>query len=198
LAGVESGRAFVGIICRGGELSDLKISFLLAIVVVSSLVLGTVGVHASQNTGFGFNASNISGISGSVSLTGGGAFSLADFIHSGGGFRCVDTVDKGPFALSNHGEAGCQAGEGVRWDAKELLASFQFKCFGADTPHTASTGDQIVVMKSDFYKASNGVHESFSDVPMIVSAVDLRPDLDGNQNVWIAGVGCGSAIVHFS
>jgi hypothetical protein len=177
---------------------SLKMSYILAIIVVSSVVLGTVGVHASENTGFGFNASDISGISGSVRLTGGGSFSLPDFIHSGGGFRCVETVNKGPFALSNHGEAGCQAGEGVRWDAKELLSSTQFKCFGADTPNTATTGDQTVVMKSDFYKASNGVNESFSDVPMIVSAVDLRPDLDGSQNVWIAGVGCGSALVHFS
>ena len=180
-----------------GESSNLKISYLLGIVAVSSIILGSAGVHASHNTGFGFNASDISGISGSVSLTGGGAFSLPDVIHSGGGFRCVETVDKGPFALSNHGETGCQAGEGVRWDATELLASTQFKCFAADTPHTATTGDQTLVMKSDFYKASNGVHESFSDVPMIVSAVDLRPDLDGNQNVWISGVGCGSAIVHF-
>jgi hypothetical protein len=176
----------------------LKFSHLLAIVVVSSVVLGTVGVHASSNTGFGFNATDISGISGRVRLTGGGSFSLPDLIHSGGGFTCVETVNKGPFVLSNHGEAGCQAGEGVRWDAKELLSSIQFKCFGADTPHTATTGDQTVVMKSDFYEASNGVHESFSDVPMIVSAVDLRPDLSGNQNVWIAGVGCGSAIVNFS
>src|SRR5713101_6443745 len=176
----------------------MKISYILAIIAVSSIVLGTASVHASRNTGFGFHASAISGISGSVFLTGGGSFRLSDFIHSGGGFRCVETVNKGPFALSNHGEAGCQAGEGVRWDAKELLSSFAFKCFGADTPHTASTGDQAVVMKSDFYKASNGVHESFSDVPMIVSAVDLRADLDGNQNVWISGVGCGSAIVHFS
>jgi len=176
----------------------MKMIRLCIAALLFGVILSTPGVHATGRTGFGFNASDISGISGSVRLTGGGAFILPDSIHSGGGFRCVDTVDKGPFALSNHGEAGCQAGEGVRWDATELLSSFQFKCFGADTPHTASTGDQTVVMKSDFYKASNGVHESFSNVPMIVSEVDLRPDLDGNQNVWIAGVGCGSAIVHFS
>ncbi len=174
-----------------------KLELCIALILFG-VILSTPGVHATGRSGFGFNASDISGISGSVRLTGGGSFSLPDSIHSGGGFRCVETVDKGPFALSNHGEAGCQAGEGVRWDATELLSSTQFKCFGADTPHTATTGARTVVMKSDFYKASNGVHESFSDVPMIVSAVDLRADLDGDQNVWISGVGCGSAIVHFS
>jgi len=173
-------------------------------VVIFSVILSMPGVHATSRTGFGFNARNISGISGSVFLTGGGAFSLPDFIHSGGGFSCTETVSAGPFAndLNTNGKPekgpGCQAGEGVRWDAAELLATVQFKCFGADTPHTATTGDQTVVMKSDFYEAGNGIHESFADVPMIVSAVDLRADLDGVQNVWIAGVGCGSAIVNFS
>ena len=174
------------------------------ILLLFGIILATPCVQATGRHGFGFNASNITGISGSVFLTGGGAFSLPDFIHSGGGFSCTSSVSAGPFANDLNTKSrleqgpGCQTGEGVRWDAAELLASVQFKCFGADTPHTATTTDKTVVMKSDFYEASNGIHESFADVPMIVSAVDLRADLDGVQNVWIAGVGCGSAIVHFN
>jgi hypothetical protein len=33
---------------------------------------------------------------------------------------------------------------------------------------------------------------------MIVSADDIAPDISGDQNVWIQGVGCGSAKVHFN
>jgi hypothetical protein len=33
---------------------------------------------------------------------------------------------------------------------------------------------------------------------MIVSADDIAPDIEGVQNVWVQGVGCGSATVHFS
>src|SRR5713101_5279638 len=161
------------------------------------VILSTPGVHAASRNGFGFNATNVSGISGKVSITGGGAYSLPDFVHSAGGFSCIETVNKGPFAndVNSNGPAeggpGCQAGEGVRWDTVELLPSVGFKCFGADTPHTATTGDKTVVLLADFYEASDGTHESFSNVSMIVSAVDIRLDLDGVQNVWIAGAGCG-------
>ncbi len=182
----------------------MKMIRLCIAALLFGVILSTPGVQATGHTGFGFNARDVSGISGKVSITGGGAFSLPDFIHSAGGFSCIETVDKGPFANDVNtngpveGGPGCQAGEGVRWDTVELLPSFQFKCSGADTLHTATTGDETVVLKADFYEASNGIHESFSNVPMIVSAVDIRADLDGAQNVWIAGVGCGSAIVHFS
>jgi hypothetical protein len=33
---------------------------------------------------------------------------------------------------------------------------------------------------------------------MIVSADDIAPDAAGIQNVWIQGVGCASAVAHFS
>ncbi len=176
----------------------MKISYLSACILLFGILLATPGVHATGHHAFGFNASDVSGISGRISITGGGAYSLPDFVHSAGGFSCVETVDKGPFATGNNNNLPCQAGEGVRWDTVELLPSVQFKCFAADTPHTATTGDKTVVLKADFYEASDGTHESFSAVPMIVSAVDLRPDLAGNQNVWIAGAGCGSATVSFN
>ncbi len=182
----------------------MKMSYLSTSVLLFGILLATPGVHATSNQAFGFNASDVSGISGKISITGGGAYNLPGFVHSAGGFSCIATVNKGPFAndLNSNGPVeggpGCQAGEGVRWDTAELLPSVQFKCFGADTAHTATTGDKTVVLKADFYEASDGTHESFSNVPMIVSQVDIRPDLNGSQNVWIAGVGCGSAIVSFN
>jgi hypothetical protein len=30
-----------------------------------------------------------------------------------------------------------------------------------------------------------------------VSATDIAPDIPGLQNLWVQGVGCGTAIVHF-
>jgi hypothetical protein len=33
---------------------------------------------------------------------------------------------------------------------------------------------------------------------MIVSATDIARDRGGLQNLWIEGVGCGTAIVNFS
>ncbi len=182
----------------------MKNSKLSIILLLFGIVLATPGARAASMHGFGFMASDVGGISGKVFLTGGGSFRLPDTVHSGGGFKCIETVTAGPFAndLNTEGRLekgpGCQAGEGVRWDTVELLPSIPFKCSGADTPHTASTDDKTVVMKADFYEASNGNEESFADVPMIVSAGDIRPDLDGAQNVWIAGVGCGSAVVHFN
>ena len=182
----------------------MKTVYAISVILLVGIVLSTPGAHAVRIDAFGFNAANVSGISGAVRVTGGGMYKLPDRIVSAGGFRCIDTVTGGPFANDlnsdgpREGGPGCQAGEGVRWDTVELLASTNFKCTAADTPHTASTNDKTVVLKADFYEASDGNDESFGNVPMIVSAVDLRPDLDGQQNVWIAGVGCGSAIVHFN
>jgi hypothetical protein len=128
-----------------------------------------------------------------VSLTGGGAFDLTtDFVRSAGGFSCLETVNQGPLA-------GCLAGQGVRWDTAELLPSTTFKCTGAANERlkTASTSDRTVVLQADFYRAGDANDESFT-AQMIVSATDIAPDIDGLQNLWVQGVGCGTAIVHFS
>ena len=152
---------------------------------------------ARGNVGFGFNARDISGISGAVTLTGGGAYrpdsagSAAQFVHSGGGFRCTDDIG-GTGLLS-----GCLTGQGVRWDTAGLLASTVFKCTAADSPKMAVTGDNRVVLAADFYRAGDGNDESFN-ANMIVSETDIDPNVTGDQNVWIQGVGCGSATVHFS
>jgi hypothetical protein len=49
------------------------------------------------------------------------------------------------------------------------------------------------VLQADFYRAGDGNDESFT-AQMIVSETDIAPGV----NLWIQGVGCGKAIVHFS
>ena len=61
----------------------------------------------------------------------------------------------------------------------------------------ATTGEDTVVLRADFYRAGDGNDESFT-ANMIVSTQDLDPHIGGVQNVWVQGVGCGTAIVHFS
>src|SRR6266542_1153516 len=95
--------------------------------------------------------------------------------------------------------SGFPAGQGVRWDTEALLASTGFKCTGAagEARKTATTGHGTVVLQSDFYRAGDGIDESFR-AQLIVSQHDIAPDIPGVQNVWVQGIGCGSAIVHFS
>jgi hypothetical protein len=147
-----------------------------------------------SQVGFGFN-----GVAGVVILTGGGSFDIATAtnivpgdtrITGGGGFRCTDNVNGGPLA-------GCAAGEGVRWDSVQLLASSNFKCSGADIVRSAATGSRTAVLIADFYRAGDGNKDSFT-APMIVSEDDIAEDLPGVQNLWIQGVGCGAAVVSFS
>lgn len=151
----------------------------------------------NDRSGFGFNGTVV-GSNGTLFLTGGGSFqgSAASNtvptdtrIASGGGFRCVVGVVSGPLA-------GCATGEGVRWDAVQLLVSNNFRCSGADAVKVGFTSSTTVVMLADFYRAGDGNEESFR-APMIVSDVDIAPDVDGVQNLWVQGVGCGSAVVNF-
>jgi hypothetical protein len=161
-------------------------------LALGAVALAPSAAHASDgNTGFGFNAAQVAGApTGSVSLTGGGAFNVTTgFAHSAGGFRCTTDVQQGPLA-------GCLAGQGVRWDTASLLPSTGFTCTGEAEP-AAHTGDSTVVLSADFYRAGDGNDESFT-AKMIVSADDFAPNEPGVQNVWVQGVGCGSAIVHFS
>jgi hypothetical protein len=77
--------------------------------------------------------------------------------------------------------------------------STNFKCTGSalEPLKTAITDENTVGLDADFYRAGDGNDESFT-AQMIVSAEDLAPDIGGIQNVWIQGVGCGSAITNFS
>lgn len=159
---------------------------------------------ASGQVGVGFNAPAISGFlpSGKVFLTGGGAYTPksasnldpeSGFVRSNGGFRCLEDVGQGPLQ-------GCLSGQGVRWDTDGLLESTGFKCTGAQTEpgKTAFTDEHTAVLLSDFYRAGDGNDASFKGVKVIVSDHDLAPEIDGDQNVWIEKVGCGSANVNFS
>jgi hypothetical protein len=156
-----------------------------------------------QRVGFGFNGT-VSGFpTGSVFLTGGGSYDrAANLVDAAGGFRCVESVLQGPLNTSiNPKDPGaCLAGEGVRWDTAALLTSTTFKCTGAATEalKTATTSDTTVVLKGDFYRASNGNDESFT-ANLIVSDGDIAPDVPGVQRLWVQGVGCGTAqAVNFS
>jgi len=149
---------------------------------------------ATGNVGFGLNARDISGLpTASATLTGGGSYNpVTGFVNSGGGFRCTSNIGQGPLA-------GCLSGEGVRWDTVELRRSTTFKCTGsaAEPLKTATTNENTVVLLADFYRAGDGIDESFT-AQLIVSADDIAPDIAGTQNVWIQGVGCASAIANFS
>ena len=111
-------------------------------------------------------------------------------VSSAGGFDCGTTVAQGPLA-------GCAAGEGVRWDTAQLLASTSFKCTGSGVAKPAVTGAHTAVLLADFYRAGDGDDESFT-AQMIVSDGDLADDISGVQNLWVQGVGCGTAIVNFN
>jgi hypothetical protein len=156
----------------------------------------------SPDAGFGFNGV-VSGFpAGRVFLSGGGTFDLdSGFVKSSGGFSCLQDVKQGPLSVSiNPDDPGpCLAGQGVRWDTAQLLTSTTFKCTGAVTEQLkpASTSDTRVVLQADFYRAGDANDESFT-AQIIVSATDIAPDIQGVQNLWVQGVGCGEAIVHFS
>lgn len=172
----------------------LRHAVLAVATAVVAVLLGSSAAFAStSNTGFGFIAPHISGASGAVFLTGGGAFdSTTGSVHSGGAFRCTSTVSSGPLA-------GCMQGQGVRWNSTSLLRSTPFKCTATDPSgvKTATTTNDTAVLQADFFRAGDGDHESFT-ANVIVSAHDIAPDVPGIQNAWVQGVGCGSALVHFS
>jgi hypothetical protein len=154
---------------------------------------------AGGRVGFGFNGT-VSGFpTGKVRLTGGGSFDQTGAsnvvptdtpVASGGGFDCVETVAQGPLSR-------CLEGQGVRWDTAQLLASTNFKCTGADAAKPATTNSHTAVLLADFYRAGDGNDESFT-AQMIVSDGDLAPEIPGVQNLWVQGVGCGTAIVNFN
>jgi len=154
---------------------------------------------ASGRAAFGFNGDASGFPTGAVRLTGGGSYvpgTASNIVPgettvvSSGGFDCTVTVAQGPLA-------GCQAGQGVRWDTAQLLASTTFKCTGADGAKVATTGAGTAVLLADFYRAGDGNDESFT-AQMIVSQSDLAPEIPGIQTLWVQGVGCGEANSHFN
>lgn len=170
--------------------------------IVSPLNQPSASANGQRRVGFGFNTT-VSGFpTGKVFLTGGGSFDRSGHQAEGnGGFRCLESVMQGPLSVSiNPSDVGpCLAGEGVRWDTASLLDSTTFKCTGAQAEplKTALTGDHVVVLQSDFYRAGDGNDESFT-AKIIVSDQDIAPDFPG-MNMWVQNVGCGVAqSVNFS
>jgi hypothetical protein len=154
---------------------------------------------AVARSGFGFNGSVSGAPTGVIRLTGGGSFDPGSAsntvpaetaVAASGGFDCTAGVAQGPLA-------GCATGEGVRWDTAQLLVSSPFRCTGADALKTATTDSRTAVLRADFYRAGDGEEQSFT-AAMFVADRDLAPDLPGVQNLWVQGVGCGTADVHFN
>ena len=179
------------------------LSLLIAALACTESVTPTDPVEASfkaaGRSAFGFNGSASGFPTGAVRLTGGGSYDPATASNTvpsttsatlGGGFDCSITVAQGPLN-------GCQEAEGVRWDTVQLLASTTFKCTGADAAKVATTGAGTAVLIADFYRAGDGIDESFT-AQMIVSDTDLAPEIPGTQTLWVQGVGCGPANGHFN
>ena len=195
-AGMLALAALAGVACNDSSTAPASTSYSASGLPQLSAAAGSGG---GARSGFGFNG-RVSGFpTGAVFLTGGGSFDAATAsnvmpsetdVKSGGGFRCTAAVAQGPLA-------GCATGEGVRWDTAQLLASTTFKCTGADAGKRIATGAGTVVLLADFYRAGDGIDESFT-AQMIVSDTDIAPDIPGNQTLWVQGVGCGEALVHFN
>jgi len=195
-AGMLALAALAGVACKDYSTAPATPSYSTSGLPELSVAAG----HGDRaRSGFGFNGT-VSGFpTGAVFLTGGGSFDAATAsnvvpsvtdVKSGGGFRCAAAIAQGPLA-------GCATGEGVRWDTAQLLASTTFKCTGADAGKSIATGAGTVVLRADFYRAGDGIDESFT-AQMIVSDTDIAPDIPGDQTLWVQGVGCGDALVHFN
>src|SRR5262245_33309901 len=163
-------------------------------------------VQHSPDAGFGFNGV-VSGFpKGQVFVSGGGTFDLDSlFVRSSGGFSCLLDVLQGLLSASkNPSDQGpCLQGQGVRWDTAELLPITPngFKCTGAGTEKlkqaTTNADEKRVVLLADFYRAGDANDESFT-AQMIVSENEIAPNDFPGVNLWVQGVGCGQATVHFS
>jgi hypothetical protein len=169
-------------------------TYAMILAAATVLLLTTSNAHAGDAAGgFGFNAQSVRGApTGEVLLAGGGAFdATTGFLKMGGAFRCVADIAQGPLS-------GCRAGEGARWEGLEILPSTNFKCGGIpdEAVKTAFTDDHTVVMQVAFYRQGDGIEPSFT-AKMFVSTDDEAADGSGTQNVWIEGVGCGTARVNF-
>jgi len=163
------------------------------VLAVAALFAPLSSAHSqSPQRSFTFNSANVGGIgSGEVFITGGGTFDpVAGVVKAGGAFHCLQDISVGPLA-------GLKAGESVRWDTEDIVQSFDIRCTGSEALRTVTTNDHTVVMKADFYRRGDGNQASLHAV-MFVSAADEDDGLTGAQTVWIQGVGCGDALVHFN
>jgi hypothetical protein len=165
----------------------------LGAIAVLPVLLGVTSANASipPRTAFVFVSPHIAGAPiGSVAMTGIGTYDTSTgALRSSGLFRCTDSVGQGPLM-------GCLKGQGVHWSSTTLNGTQRFVC-GTDAPKTVTTDNRTVAFNADFFRAGDGGTPSFS-ANVIVSAHDIAPDVQGIQNTWIQGVGCGSALQFFA
>lgn len=166
---------------------------MMTVSAAAILLLAASSAHSqSGHQAFSVTAASVgSPATGSVLLTGGGNYDAAGgFVKAGGTFQCLSDVTGGPLR-------GLRAGEGARWQAKQLLTSSGFKCSGdpGEALKTAVTDGSTVVFVADFFRQGDGAIPSFT-ARVFVSAGDLGTDVPGTQTVWIQGVGCADAFVN--
>ena len=148
----------------------------MATISIAGIIAFMPPAMAQGRDSFGFNHGFTPG--GINQFSGGGSYDLGKGIISGGGsFGNANDIIIG-------GVVVCPAGDGVRWDAEELLPGFTFG-FG-----TVSTDDNTVVFNADLY-CKGGGNVAFAERAMIVSekGTDINPTIDGNQNFWMQGLG---------
>ena len=169
------------------------IARLPAVLAVVALLAPLSSAHGqSPQRTFNINSANVGGIgSGEVFITGGGTFDpVAGVVKAGGAFHCLQDISQGPLA-------GLKAGESMRWDAEDVVQSFDIRCRGTEALRTVVTDDHTVIMMADFYRRGDGNQASLHAI-MFVSAADEGGGLCGAQTVWVQGVGCGVAVVRFN
>jgi len=152
-----------------GGLTIASVAAILAFANIST-------VFAQGRDSFGFNNGFTPG--GINQFSGGGSYDLStDTISAGGSFGNANNIIIG-------GVVVCPAGDGVRWEATDLLPSFTFG-FG-----TVSTDDDTVVFRAGLY-CKGGGDVAFVQRAVIVSesGTDINPTIPGNQNFWVQGLG---------
>jgi hypothetical protein len=165
----------------------------LSVIAAVPVLLGVASASAgvANDPAFLFVSPHVAGApTGSVAITGVGSYDTsAGSLHANGLFRCTNSVAQGPLA-------GCMSGQGVHWSSATLNATQRFVC-GTDAAKTVTTDSSTAAFKADFFRLGDTGSPSFS-ANVIVSAHDIAPDVQGVQNTWIQGVGCGSALQFFA
>jgi hypothetical protein len=167
---------------------------LLAVSAIGLLAVLAGATSASaavpQHTHFAFLSPHIAGApTGSVAMLGSGTYDTSTgSLHANGAFQCTASVGQGPLM-------GCLGGQGVFWNSTTLNPTQRFVC-GTDAAKTVTTDDQTVAFNASFFRAGDVTPSFHANV--IVSAHDIAPDVQGVQNTWIQGVGCGSALQVFA
>src|SRR6266705_3454629 len=111
-------------------------AFVPAVLAAAVVLIATPAFAAGGNSGFGFNATGISGFpTGAAFLTGGGAYNPGTgFAKSAGGFRCTSDVRQDPLTTAVTDQ-----------DTVVLLADFYRAGDGNDESFTA----QMIVSAGD-------------------------------------------------